>query len=138
MLNGKTIEGPQWVQEIHDFMSLPLFVRPNSVIPVGNHSDKPNYDYGDGITLQVYQLEDGNKVSIEIPTLDGKIETSFDIERKGNVIRIQRQGPVMDWNALLVGIDSVENVENAEFETVNGSTLMKLKGEASELNIYLR
>ena len=138
LLNGKTIEGPQWVQEIHDFMSLPLFVRPNSVIPVGNHSDKPNYDYGDGITLQVYQLEDGNKVSIEIPTLDGKIETSFDIERKGNVIRIQRQGPVMDWNALLVGIDSVENVENAEFETVNGSTLMKLKGEASELNIYLR
>jgi len=138
LLNGKTIEGPQWVQEIHDFMSLPLFVRPNSVIPVGNHSDKPNYDYGDGITLQVYQLEDGNKVSIEIPTLDGKIETSFDIERKGNVIRIQRQGPVLDWNALLVGIDSVENVENAEFETVNGSTLMKLKGEASELNIYLR
>jgi alpha-D-xyloside xylohydrolase len=137
-LNGKTIDGPQWVQEMHDFMSLPLFVRPNSVIPVGNHSDKPDYDYCDGVTLQVYELEDGTKVRIEIPTLDGKIETSFDIERKGNVIHIQRQGPVMDWNALLVGIDSVENVENGEFETVNGSTLMKLEGEASELNIYLR
>src|SRR5215208_2408478 len=74
LLNGKTIEGPQWVQEIHDFMSLPLFVRPNSVIPLGSHSDRPDYDYSDNVTLQIYQLEDGNQVSVEIPTLDGKIK----------------------------------------------------------------
>ncbi len=61
------------------FMSLPLLVRPNSVIPIGDHTDKPDYDYSDQVTLQVYQLEDGKPVHVEIPTLDGKIETSFDI-----------------------------------------------------------
>jgi alpha-D-xyloside xylohydrolase len=137
-LNGNVVEGPRWFSETRDFLSLPLFARPNSVIPVGNHNDKPDYDYSDGVTLQVYQLEDGNKVRIEIPTLDGKIETSFDIERKGNVIHFQRQGPVMDWNALLVGIDSVENVENTTMEMVNGSTLIKAHREISRLSIRIR
>jgi alpha-D-xyloside xylohydrolase len=76
LLNGKVIEGPCWVREVHDFMSLPLLVRPNSVIPIGNRADKPDYDYSDGVTLQIYQLEDGKQVSVETPGLDGRIETS--------------------------------------------------------------
>ena len=45
LLNGKVLEGPRWVRESHDFLSLPLLVRPNSVIPIGNRTDKPDYDY---------------------------------------------------------------------------------------------
>ncbi len=137
-MNGKVIEGPRWVQEIHDFLSLPLLARPNSVIPIGKHTHKPDYDYGDGVTLQVYQLDDGKQVHVEIPTLDGKIETSFDFARDGNVIHIQRQGAAKAWNVFLVGIDSVEEIENAETEIVSGSTLIRVNGEASELDIQLR
>ena len=56
------VEGPRWLRETHDFMSLPLLVRPNSVIPVGSRTDRPDYDYTDGLTLQVYQLEDGRRL----------------------------------------------------------------------------
>ena len=82
LLTGEVIEGPRWVKETHDFLSLPLLVRPNSVIPVGSHTDRPDYDYAEGVTLQVYQLEEGEKVRVEIPTVDEIIETSFDIKRK--------------------------------------------------------
>jgi len=136
--NGQVIEGPCWIRETHDFTSLPLLVRPNSVIPIGNRTDKPDYDYSDNCTLQVYQLENGKQVSVEIPTLDGKIETRFDIQREGNRIHIQRQGRAKAWNICLMGIDSIEYVENAEIEVVSGATLIKLNGEASELNIHLR
>src|SRR5687767_2256100 len=86
LLDGNVIEGPRWVRETHDFMSLPLLVRPNSVIPIGNRADRPDYDYSDGVTLQVYQFEDGRQVTIEIPGLNGTIETRFDIKREGKVI----------------------------------------------------
>jgi alpha-D-xyloside xylohydrolase len=135
-LNGKTIEGPQWVQEIHDFMSLPLFVRPNSVIPLGSHSDRPDYDYSDNVTLQIYQLEDGKQVSVELPGLDGQIETRFDINNDGHRIYIQRQGSAKAWNVLLIGIDAIEEMESAE--TINGSTLIKLHENASEITVRVK
>jgi len=138
LLNGRVIEGPGWVQETHDFMSLPLLVRPNSVIPIGNRTDQSDYDYSEGVTLQVYQLEAGKQVSVEIPALDGKIETRFEIERQGNVIHIRRQGPSKAWNVLLVGIDTVENMENAEMENADGSMMIKVSSEASELDIQLK
>ena len=137
LLNGNVIEGPRWVLETYDFLSLPLLVHPNSVIPIGNRTDQPDYDYSEGVTLQVYQLEDGKNVKVEIPSLDGKIETTFDIRREGTAIHILRQGLSKAWNVNLIGIDSVENMENAEIEIVNGSTLIKANGKSNELAINL-
>jgi alpha-D-xyloside xylohydrolase len=138
LLNGSAMEGPRWIRETHDFLSLPLLVRPNSVIPIGIRTDKPDYDYSEGITLQVYQLEDGKQVGVEIPTVNGKVETRFEVERQGNVIHIRRQGPSKAWNVLLVGIDTVENMENAEMENADGSMMIKVSSEASELDIQLK
>jgi alpha-D-xyloside xylohydrolase len=122
LLNGNVSEGPRWVRETHDCLSLPLLVRPNSVIPVGSHADKPDYDYGDSITLQIYQLEDGHSVKVEIPSLDGKIETTFEVTRAGQDIHIQRQGPAKEWSAVLAG---------------NPSTAIKLEAQTAEATIRL-
>jgi len=91
-----------------------------------------------GVTLQVYQLEDGKQVSVEIPTLDGKIETRFDIKRERNIISIQRQGSSKAWNVSLIGIDSVKNIENVEIEIINGSMMIKAGHKTNELTIQLR
>ena len=90
------------------------------------------------MTLQVYQLEAGKQASVEIPTLDGRIETRFDIEREGNIIYIQREGPAKAWNIFLVGIASVDEIENTEMEIVNDSTLIKVNNETNELDIQVR
>jgi alpha-D-xyloside xylohydrolase len=103
LLNGEQVEGPGWKRKTHDFMSLPLLVRPNSVIPIGSHSDKPDYDYSDGVTLHIFSLDDGHTTQVETPSLDGKIETTFEIERKGNNIHIQRHGSAKAWNVNLGG-----------------------------------
>src|SRR6185436_2489077 len=59
---GAVVAGPGWVQETHAVLSLPLLVRPNSIIAVGNQGDRPDYDYGEGVTLQVYELADGKNL----------------------------------------------------------------------------
>ena len=126
-LHGNVIEGPRWMQEKHDFMSLPLLVRPNSVIPIGNHADKPDYDYSEDITLNIYQLENGKEIQVKIPSLDGKIETLFEIKRDGNTIHIQRQGSPKAWNVSLIGM-----------ETADGSTTIKTHAANNELRIQLK
>jgi alpha-D-xyloside xylohydrolase len=121
LLNGNVIEGPRWVEETHDFMSLPLLVRPNSVIPVGNRSDKPDYDYSDEVTLHMYHLEDGERAKIEVPGATGKIEAVFEVKRDGNTVHIQRQGPRKAWNVL-----------------VNGMEIVKAEASTDELSIQLK
>jgi len=111
LLNGEQVEGPGWKRETHDFMSLPLLVRPNSVIPMGNHTSKPDYDFSAGVTLQFFSFEDGYSTKVEIPALDGKIETIFEIERKGNTIHIQRHGTEKAWNVAWMG-NSTAKFEN--------------------------
>jgi alpha-D-xyloside xylohydrolase len=118
LLNGNVMEGPRWVRETHDFLSLPLLVRPNSVIPIGNHTDRPDYDYSDRVMLQVYQLADGKSVSVEIPSPEGKIETTFEISREGGEIHIQRNGPAKAWSVSLAGDPSTKiNIEGQTNQT---------------------
>lgn len=107
-LNGNVMEGPRWVHETHDFLSLPLLVRPNSVIPIGNRNDRPDYEYSDGVRLQVYPLEDGKQMSAEIPSLDGKIATRFEIKREGKNLHVQKHGPAKEWSVALAGNLSTE------------------------------
>jgi alpha-D-xyloside xylohydrolase len=114
LLNETVIEGPRWIRETHDFLSLPLLVRPNSVIAIGNHTNRPDYDYSDGITLQVYQWEDGKSASVEIPSIDGKIETRFEMRREGSDLYIQKYGPAKEWSVTLPGIPSTKIQLHAE------------------------
>jgi hypothetical protein len=67
----------------------------------------------------------------------GKIETRFDVRREGNVINIRRQGSSKAWNVVLVGINSVENIENTEIEIGNGFTFVRVNGEINELVMKL-
>jgi len=137
LLSGKVVEGPRWVQETHAFMSLPLLVRPNSVIPISSRNDRPDYDYSDGITLQVYQLEAGNSVQVEIPSLDGKIETIFEIEHRRSNIHFQRQGSSNKWNVALPGITSIAGVDRAEYEKSADTTLIKIDAQIRKIKIQL-
>jgi alpha-D-xyloside xylohydrolase len=115
-ISGEVVEGPRWVDEIHDFMSLPLMVRPNSVIAIGNNENCPDYDYGDGITLQVYQLADGNTVRVDIPTLAGGVDITYEIKREDGVLTAMRSSSDKPWHVLLVGIESVAPNEHVTIE----------------------
>jgi alpha-D-xyloside xylohydrolase len=51
---GETREGGRWYEGTYDYLHLPLYVRPNALVAVGSHDDRPDYDYADGLTLRWY------------------------------------------------------------------------------------
>jgi alpha-D-xyloside xylohydrolase len=82
-LTGARVTGPRWVTETHGFLSVPLLVRPGAVIPVGAVEDRPDYAYADGVTLRLYEIPDGARVTTAVGG------SSFVTTRSGHVIRVQ-------------------------------------------------
>jgi len=102
-LTGRTVTGPRWVSETHGFLSVPLLVRPGAVIPVGAHTDRPDYPHADGVTLRAYGLGKGAQVTVRVG------EVSFTVVREGNTLRASASDPSTPW-ALAAG-DRVTRAE---------------------------
>jgi alpha-D-xyloside xylohydrolase len=137
LLNGNVVEGPRWVREKHDFMSLPLMVRPNTVLAIGNQDIRPDYDYADGVTLRVYQLEDGKRATAEIPSVTGDIQTTFTVWREGRKINVERKGKNKGWQLLLAGIPAIASVEGASAQESPQGVLVTCGAETDTLQILL-
>lgn len=82
LLDGRKVQGGRWQKETHDFLSLPLMVRPGTVLPMGQCDDRPDYDYTDGLELHVYQLTEGQTVVVKIPDLKGQIAATYTVTMK--------------------------------------------------------
>ncbi len=72
LLDGRVQEGGRWMKETYDFMSLPLWVRPGTVLALGNRDDRPDYDYPSCCTLHGYGLKTGDEVCVRLVGTDGR------------------------------------------------------------------
>ena len=134
---GKAISGPGWVRETHDFLSVPLLVRPHSVIAVGSRDDKPDYDYADGVTLRVYELEPEREIVTTIPDLSGNPALTVTTRRTGTQIQVSAEGASRNWQILLVGVPAVASVTGATMQTNVEGVLLTPTCETDALTITL-
>ncbi|MDR0283394.1 MAG: alpha-xylosidase [Propionibacteriaceae bacterium] len=91
LLDGTVAEGGRWVRETHDLASLPLYVREDTVLPLGAAVDRPESDWADGVTLDLYELVDGHDSTTVIPAADagvGASDVTFRVRRAGDVITV--------------------------------------------------
>ena len=92
LITEKEVTGGKWQKETHDYHSLPLMVRPNSILPLGNNDQRPDYDYADGVTLVVSAFDEGAEASVEIPDLSGEMVMKVTAKRVGEEIHLQVEG----------------------------------------------
>lgn len=92
LITGAEVTGGKWQKETHDYHSLPLMVRPNSILPLGNNDQRPDYDYEDGVTLVVSAFDEGAEASVEIPDLSGETVMKVTAKRVGEEIHLQVEG----------------------------------------------
>ena len=88
-LTGEKVEGGQWIKEKHGYLSIPLMVRENTIIPIGNQDTRPDYDYADGVELKVYELEEEKELSTVVYGMDQAKELEMSITRCGNEFKIK-------------------------------------------------
>ena len=83
---GEEKEGSTWVTEKHDYHSIPLMVRENSIVAMGACDNKPDYDYADNAELRIYSLVDGKETSTKIYSMKNEVELTATAVKNGNTI----------------------------------------------------
>jgi alpha-D-xyloside xylohydrolase len=114
LLNGEKKPGGRWHRETHDFMSLPLYVPPGSVLPWGAEEDRPDYDYARGLTLRVFELADGASAPFTVAAPDGSVAARGQVSRAGSrYTATVAEGALRDWCLEVDGRRSPVQAEGA-------------------------
>jgi len=92
LLTGEVVEGNGWRRDRYDFFSLPLFVRENTLLPLGTREDVTEYDYARDVTLRLYHLADGAEAECTIFDLHGQRQLQAHALRTGDTITVTLTG----------------------------------------------
>jgi alpha-D-xyloside xylohydrolase len=99
-----------WRRERHDFFSLPLWVREGTVLPTGSRTDRPDYDYLDGLTVTVYPGGDG---STDLRVTDPTTGTAatFAVSRESGAVTVSASGTDARFGARMAGGPTVGSAD---------------------------
>ena len=126
---GEVKEGGRWIQEKHGYLSVPLLVKENSIVAIGVHDDKPDYDYGEDAELRIYEpmagttvteivygMDGSEEIRISVTTEEGRISVSVETGKTVSVRLVNRKAKA---------------VENAEMQVTDKDTVLtKIAGKA--------
>ena len=83
LFTGRQVEGGSWQRETYGFMSLPLFVRENTILALGSNMERPDYDYLAGLTLYIAHLTDGGSAKARVLSLARDLAATVTAQRAG-------------------------------------------------------
>lgn len=86
LLTGEKKLGGRWYKEPCGYLDVPLYVRENSIVAIGNNDDKTVYDYAQDVELRIYELK--TKASTVVYDEHTKLAISMEVEKKENEIHI--------------------------------------------------
>lgn len=119
LLSGQVRDGGRWFEAEYDYFSLPLYVRENSLLPVGNVEDRPDYDFANDLELHYYLPSNNGLAVCSIVDKQGLLITEVSAERTGNKIKLSGLLPDAGWKIVLhdsVSDTMVINVDKSEVE----------------------
>jgi alpha-D-xyloside xylohydrolase len=92
LLTGDTRSGGRWYKERHGYLSMPLYVRENTLLIRGGTDSRPDYDYTDGFTAELYEIRDGAELSMPVYTTDGREKACVRAYRQGDSLTVAVTG----------------------------------------------
>ena len=127
----ENVPGYQWHKEQHDYFSLPLLVRENTILPVGATDNSFDYDFADNVDLQVYNLIDNKPCSRTVYGPNGDSELQITIVKEEGEIKVTLGRKTMPTDLRQSqGIPS-----EACCSLRGGSSVVDLAGDLSEKQI---
>ena len=86
--SGQVFEGGKFYETKHDYFSMPLLAKPNSIIAYGDFKRDFVYDYAKDVKFVIYQLEDGKQAECKVYSAEGQLVQRILAARKGDVIEV--------------------------------------------------
>ena len=70
---GEAVTGGTWRSETHGFDTVPLYVREGAAIALGSRTDRPDYDYLDGLTVRLFGVPSQLDMTMQVVQPDGSV-----------------------------------------------------------------
>lgn len=136
LLTKEVVEGGSWLRGKYDYMSLPLYVRENSILAIGDQDNRPDYDFSNNVTYEIYELQDGQETGAFVTDVVGNQKGNIQAVKRDNKIMIETNMENLTYSVLLNGYDTIKSVSSGEIETCSNGTKIKLQG-SQKLEIVL-
>ncbi|HEQ71380.1 MAG TPA: alpha-xylosidase, partial [Spirochaetia bacterium] len=101
LLTGEKARGGEWRRETHSYLSLPLWVRPETILALGANDHAVEYDYADKVELYIFEPEDGAPLHTEVPAVDGRTALTVEAHRSGDTLDVRVTGARKPWRVVL-------------------------------------
>lgn len=124
LITNEVKEGGSYYHEKHDYMSLPLYVRENTLLARGAIDTKPDYEYNVGTKFELFELQDGADTQAVVTDLQGKTVFTLKAARCGNTIAFVGEGEAKDISVLVRNV-SVATSSDATIERTDLGVLVK-------------
>jgi alpha-D-xyloside xylohydrolase len=136
---GETTAGSTWIKEHHDYLSIPLYVRPNSIVAVGTNDELTDYNYAEQVEFHIFELQDGGTASTHINHPQTKEDLIVTAQRNGNSISLSCSGSIQvdSWSVVLRGVQQLASLEGAEQEKHSQGIKLVSNHGASSITVKL-
>ncbi len=126
---GEQVQGGTWRHEHHGYFSLPVYVRPGSLVALGSVDARPDYDFASDVELHLFALQDGAQATTTVSGPTGQEDLRVTCTRKGRRIAVEATGAGKPWTIVLRGVRSVTAVRGARHEaSENGVRILPHAG----------
>ena len=89
---GETKQGGKWYNDRYDYLHLPLYVRENTLLPVGSCRTRPDYAYEQDLEIRWYQPAEEGRAQVEIVNQDGQRAALVHARKDRNRIFVSVEG----------------------------------------------
>ena len=112
LLDNRVVEGGRWLHEVHDFMSLPLMVRENTLLPIGADDQNVEYDYGKDLTLHLFALKD--QARADVKDMYGNPMLTARAKNEDGSVTLTFEGRAQNLSLVLRNVHQVKDLAGAE------------------------
>nr|WP_319776607.1 alpha-xylosidase [uncultured Sphaerochaeta sp.] len=135
LLSGEEVTGGRYFKETYDYFSLPLFARPNSLIPIGKETQSCDYDFTCDVTFHLFALDEGRSAESQIYDAKGEVVATCTIVHEDGVFVVKATGSLGPWAVFLHNEHYVETASIGMLEETEKGTLVSFSSEEREATI---
>ena len=127
-LTGETVEGGVWRKEHHDYMSIPLWARENTILPVNYGLKHAADSYKEGLELKVIGLKDQAETTVYE---DQKEILQVSVAKDSGKISVKAAGN-QAFTLRFVNC-TIKNVQGAEFTQSGTDSIVTVTDPSKEI-----
>lgn len=135
LLTNEKRQGGMYFNENFDYFSLPLYVKPNTILPMGQDDSRPDYDYLENISYHVFEVNDGAKIALDVYNTKNQVEDHVTLEKTDNTMLITRNSK----KPATIVLRNIGEIEEATVPVDRGElgVILTLGAEDQKVSIQL-